>query len=363
MLTILLFEDTEKPKEYLDNYFGALANWNKEGLKETQIILITQKQKTINAEAVVAKWGIPATIVKSDNPFIDGHPVWDVMKDIRKAWPKVEGDWITVNHAEFIWCRDRLKRTIEWLKQRRLYLALGNLRRPATDRVPRPSWRPGNCDKRISDRVTQYMAAGNWREAMIQAESVPTLVWPLWRMQEYGFGPCRWSEDVFFADRRWMDALRMIEHGGELPFQDIFDLMGAVAKQMIARNIALYIERAELDVNRIIHVWHPKYYKSWTPKIRDWFIRDKGRWKNTEFMKPELWERLFKLNGEKDTSDQYAKYDLRRGKQGTLTRYENGLRNYLLDGGHVAVLNFYDKYGLGARIREYVEEDPKEIRA
>ena len=363
MLTILLFEDTEKPREYLDNYFGALANWNEEGLRETEIILITQKQRSTNAHSVVDKWGIPATIVKSDNPFVGGHPIWDAMKDMRKAWPQVPGDWITVNHAEFIWCPNRLKKTIEWLKQKRLYLALGNLRRPATDKVPRPTWRPGNCDKRISDRLTEYMRVGNWKQAAVVSEELPTLVWPLWRMQEYGFGECKWSEDVFFADRRWMESYRMIEHGGELPFQDIWDLMGAVVKQMQARNLALYIQRMKMDANRIIHTWHPKYYKSWTPEIRDWFMADSQRWKKTAFLDSLLWKRLFKLNGEKDTSDQYAKYDLRRGKYGTLTRYEDALRNHLLNGGHLEVHKFFEQYGLGARICEYAEKDTVEIGA
>lgn len=352
-LTILLFEDAEKPKQYLTDYLGAIAHWNRSGLEETQIILITQKKNMDDARAAAAASGILVKIIKSDNPHVAGHPVWDVMKDVRKVWKHIRGDWITFNHTEFIWCRERLKRTIDWLNLRRPYLALGNLRRPGSDKGARPTWRPGNCDRRVSEPLALMMRWGEWLKAWRAAEQMSTLIWPLWRAQDYKFGVCKWSEDTFFADRRWLETWRGTDHGGELPFQDVYDLMGTALGELKLMSLDPMIHRMTEAENRIIHMWHPKGYRSWTPEIRDWFFSEPERWRHTAFLNMGLWERLLKLEGEKDTRDWYAKFDLRRGKQGTVTRYKEGLRRYLDKKGAAELRKFYRKYGVGERVHEY----------
>lgn len=352
-LSILIFQDAEKSSQYLNDYMGALHHWNEEGLAKSQIILITQKQTTDEAQQICKRNCIEATIMKSDNFYVGAHPIWDVMADLRKAWPKISGDYVTVNHSEFIWCQSRLAKTIVWLKANKPYLSLGNLRRPAKDRVPRPRWRPGNCDRRISEPLALSLKRGDWQRASRIAEILPTLIWPLWKANIYKFGECHWSEDVFFADRRWMEAWKATEHGGELPFQDIWDLMGAAIKRMAAQQLEPTIIRMTESVNRIIHMWHPKNYKSWTPEIRDWFLGDPKRWQGTQFIRPQLWQRLLQLRDEKNTNDQYAKYDLRRGPGGTLTRYEEAVRQYLLNCGGFGLVKFYEKYGRPIRQHEY----------
>lgn len=362
VLTILAFEDTEKGPEYLNHYLKALRYFNDDGLRETQIIVITQKKTTRDADAAIAAADIPVTVVKSDNPFVDGRPIWDVLKDIRKAWKHVKGDYVTFNHTEFIWCKSRLRYTIEYLKRRRPYLCLCNLRRPASDRVSRPVWRPGNCDRRISDPFTLKMKWDQWSEAAGMAEVLPTLMWPLWRAELFQFGPCVWSEDAFIIDRRWSENWNAFSHGGELPFQDVYDVMGSAIKQMEQVGLGPQISRMTEDVNRIIHVWHPKNYRSWTPEIRDWFLADPQRWKDTEFLNRQLWDRMFRLEGEKDTSDQYAKFDLRRSPRGTVTRYENSVRTYLNADGAKRLRDFYRQYGVGERVREYTRKDQEDSR-
>jgi hypothetical protein len=362
-LSIILFEDSEKPERYLRDYMESIKRWNREGLDQSQMILVTQKKSTATAEAACKSAGVEAEIVKSDCEYVGGSPVWDVMADLRKAWPRVKGNWITINHTEFIWCRDRLVRTIDWLKRSRYYLNLGNLRRPAMDQekrligrkvvAVRPKWRPGNCDRGISDGLSILMERKKWDQAAEVADRMPTVMWPLWKAPIYQFGRCRWTEDVFFADRRWMENWKALDHGGELPFQDIFDLMGAAYGRMQAKKIEPRIFRMEEKDNRIIHLWHKKNYLSFTEEIRDWFLKDPERWKGTQFMNPGLWDRLFKFRNEADRSDAYAKYDLRRGPGGTLTRYEEAMKIYLQNGGTAKLMEFYRKHGRLRREREY----------
>lgn len=349
-LTIMLFQDSEKPLEYLNNNLKTLKEWNSAGLKETQIILITQKQTTTEADNALKLAGLAGRVIKSDNTYVAGRPVWDVLRDLRKAWPYVDGKYVTVNHSEFIWCPNRLERTITWLKNNRYYVALGNLRRPASDKVPRPRWRPGNCDKNISDQLIRYINAGHWKLAADIAERLPTLMWPLWKAHIYKFGQVHWQEDIFFIDKGWLDIWRGIDHGGELPYQDIWDLLGAGIKRMEAIRLEPKIVRMPEVINRIIHAWHPKPYKSWSPEIRDWFLKDPKRWKNTQFLNSALWQRLLRLRDEADTNDQNAKYDLRRGPGGTVTRYEEAARAYFLNGGRLKLQQFYGQYGRDSRL-------------
>ena len=347
-LTIVLTENCEHPPEYMDRYLGSLREWNQDGLTDSQLLIISQKPDIDDAMRAVGRFGIEADIVHAENEFVGDRPIWDLLASLRKAWPIVGGQYVTFNHTEFIWCPGRLLNTINWLKQNKPYVALGNLMRPASARslqYKRPPWRPGNCERVVSDQLTRMIDAGKWQDAAQLSETIPTAVWPLWSRIAVRYGRTPWQEDAFCVDREWADACRLIRMGGEQPFQDIFDLMGIALERLSKYQAQPHIYRMPQEANRIIHSWHSKPYSSWTPDVRDWFRANPGRWRGTCLMNPKLWNGLLTMFQDGDVASNLPKYDLRRGPGGTVTRYAADMDQYVRNGGSAHMREFYERYG------------------
>lgn len=346
-LTVILFQNSEKGPEYLKNYLGAMREWNKTGLDETQFILVSQKPVAAEAFAECARQPFPVDIVHGRHEVVGGYPIWDVMETLRRVWSLVRGRYVTVNHTEFLWCPSRLPHSIAWLKREKPYLALGNLRRPGAE-ADIPHWKFPTCTKEVSDQLSHVLQKGHWGEAAHLVDQLPNLRWMYWSPeQKPGLVP--WVEDIFYADREWLEAWDFAGHGGELPFQDVYDLVGLAVQIMRNHGTLPQVHRMPLETNKVIHIWHPKGWKSWTPDIRDWFLAQPERWRKTSLLDAGLWQRLIECRGENMPRNEQPVITVRRGPGGTVTRYGKALDDWLGNGGKARMNEFYHRHGQGRR--------------
>ncbi len=219
--------------------------------------------------------------------------------------------------------------------QRKQFLVLGNLRRPVEKGKVY-----SRHDRKGSDTLTSAMSAGHWTEAAQIAETVNTVHWIYWNgapsPKENG-----WLEDVFFADRGWLEAWKMPTHGGRQPFQDIYDLVGRAGQTMSRFRMMPVVSRMPLETNRMIHLWHPRVWSTWTIEMRDYFLK-RPEWRGTEFANAILWRELIELRKRSDKGRFRAVVQLRMGARGTVTRYGMELRAWLAHGGTNQLRAFYD---------------------
>lgn len=349
-LTILLIDNAEIDPSYLDLYFGALREWNLEAIKDTQIIAISQKKVVNDLQAVCAGQPYPVEIVHAEHEFVGNYPIWDILASARQVWPAVRGRYVTFHHPEFIWGRNRLRKTLTWLADNAPYFAMGNLRRPGSHREILQQKAYNACVRSYSDQLKTLMNGGRGfnenhtrPNAIKLFEAMPTCWWVYWAPEQKP-GPAPYIEDLFFADRDWLDSWAFTEHGGELPFQDVFDLIGAAMTKLAVKNLAPRCQRMPQDVNRIMHLWHPKAWYSWTPEIRDWFFSQPERWAGTKFLDAAVWERV--ITYQKTMPKSGAPITpLRSAPGGTVTRYAAALNQWLFSGGYDRVSEFYSQHG------------------
>jgi hypothetical protein len=342
-LSILLFKDVEKPAFFLDHYFGALKEWNADGLDEIEVILISQHEDSEEFRQVALRQPFDVHVIDAGHPMVDGYPVWDIFEELRLAMPMARGRWVTTHHTEFLWCKGRLRRTLDWLKEQRLYMALGNLRRPMRPKVDKV-W-----SKEGSDELHQMLAADDWQAAGDLAEALPTNHWIYW-LKEPKPGPTRWHEDIFFADREWLEAWRFPDHGGRLPFQDVYDVMGRATDWLERYQLMPKMVRMPMEVNRTIHLWHDKLWGSWTPAMRDYFLEN-AEWRNTAFGDKRIWQGLLATHGNNGNGTGAPVVRLRTGQGGTVTRYGDAMKRWLLNGGRPELSSFYAEHGKELRER------------
>lgn len=344
-LSILLFADVEKNSSYLRHYFGSLREWNQDGLDDTQVVLVSQHQDSSELRAICAEQPFPVEFIEAGHEFVAGYPVWDVLDEVRKAWPLLTGRYVTMQHTEFLWMPGRLRKTIEWLKQNRFYLALGNLRRTVKEGgEPRGS-------KEVSDTLTSLLESGQWDRARNVSEYLSTSHW-VWWQPERKAGPSPWSEDVFFADREWLNTWKMPYHGGKQPFQDIYDLMGRAVEWLSRFKFMPEIERMPQSVNKSIHLWHAREWGAWTPSMSRHFLKDQKSWGLTALGNARVWRDLIMMRTQPTGKVNYKPViQLRIGPGGTVNRYGNGLKAWLSNGGIPAMTKFYAQHGQKRRER------------
>ncbi len=343
-LSVILFDVFELEPSYLDSYFKALSAWNQDGLGDAQVIVISQRRTTEAAEEAAKRYNVPALFVPAGHEFVADYPIWDVLASIRKVWRDVTGCYVTFNHPEFIWGPGRLRKTIDWLKEERPYFALGNLRRPGSHAAITGQQTSDHNVKELSEVLRLALQDDEANAAKI-FERMETSWWMFWTQQEQEPGSVRYIEDVFFADKEWLDAWQFTEHGGELPFQDVYDLIKAAMTAILPRHgLDVQCVRTSNDVNRMLHLWHPKMWLSWTPEIRDWFLSDRQRWQGTLYLNPFMWRMLINVRAAMPKTYQPVN-DLRNGPGGTVTRYRQALDRFMQNGGRPHLEEFYRKHG------------------
>jgi len=343
-LTILLFEDVEKPPHYVDWYLRGLSNCETPAtLARVQVLILSQRQTSPGLLRAAASASFPVDIYFAREPMVDGYPVWDVMAETRAVWPLVRGRHVTWNHTEFFWHPGALGRTIAWLAANRPYLALGNLRRFGTKTTA------GDCGERTeaaieSKAVSDLITAGDWPALPAALAAAKHRWWTWWTPQQPG-STGAWLEDVFFLDRQFAEAWGLLRHGGEMPFQDVYDLIGEFCtRTFVPYKLNPYVYRLPLADHQQYHLWHAKHWDSFTPPMRDWFFGQPERWRDTSFLRRDLWERLITQRGQ--MNDHKPVIQLRRGPGGSVTRFACDLSAWLQTGGGQAVLtDWYARWG------------------
>jgi hypothetical protein len=314
-------------------------------MDDTQIVLVSQHRDSTELREICAEQPFPVEFLEAGHKFIDGYPVWDVLEEVRLAWPLLRGRYVTMQHTEFLWSPGRLRRTIDWLTAKGLYLAIGNLRRTVA-----PGGEPRGS-REVSDRLTSLLDAGRWDEATPVAESLPTSHW-VWWQPERPAGVTAWQEDVFFADREWLNAWKMPFHGGRQPFQDVYDLMGRAVDWLSRHRFLPDIERIPQQFHKSIHLWHPREWGAWTPAMSRHFLADRKSWGMTALGKATVWRDLIAMRTQKTGAVNYKPViALRIGQGGTVSRYGNDLKTWLSNGGTPVLRKFYAAHGQKRRER------------
>lgn len=345
-LTIILTDIIELDESYLDLYFQALNDWNFDALSDLQIVIISQRKFGIKAIQLAEKQNFQVDVVHSKCDFVGGYPIWDLMADIRLAWPHIIGKFVTFNHPEFIWGPGRLRRTIDFLKGQRSYLALGNLRRPGQYKQIVDQTSAEHGIKAISDQLLIAMCNGHTPQQSAGIfETLPSCWWMFWSAEQKAGFPVAFFEDVFFAHKGWLESWDFARHGGELPFQDIYDLVRVAIQSFLPKyKIEAKIARMDQATNKMIHLWHPKCWQSWQPEIRDYFLSNPARWQGTKFLDAKLWQELIDLrkNMPKNVTPVNT---LRSAPNGTVSRYGASFTAWLEKGGAERVRKFYEQNG------------------
>lgn len=332
-LTIFCVVPSRMGDDYLSLYREALLRWNARGLEDTQVIILPQREIGIDIS--------PFELYPFEFERVTGYPVWDLMKHVRAAWPRVKGQYVTFDHPEFIWGPDRLDRTIAYLQAYKPIYAMGNLRRPgAVDEATASDFR--DDQSRAAAEWFRAFLRGAWDSADKAFEYLQTTTWMYWSGAQQKPGPAPWVEDVFYCPKNWLDAWGFCNYGLELPFQDVYDLMQYAVRTHYQFGLPFQCLRMPQSINRLMHLWHPRYFSSWSPEMRDWFFAQPERWKDTRFLDKELWDRLIAFNHlpqkEKNTK---PISELRFGPRGTSVRYGVAISQWLQDGGVEVMREFY----------------------
>ena len=349
LLTVIVIDPVELDVKYLRLYFQSLINWNLTMLNDVEFVVMTQKRLVDEFVWLLSEEMTNLTIMLVKHDWVGDYPVWDVVAELKQAWPYVHGKYVTVHHPEFIWHDGTLSRTLNWLNEKRPYMAMGNLRRIGSMKDAK-SFSKEQCIKEMSDELFSLMGNGYWLQAERLIAIMETTTWMYW-FKEQRPGLATYMEDVFFADREWLDSWKWLDHGGRLPFQDIWDLMYvAMCTEFEKHKIAPAFVRMPRNVGEMIHLWHKKQWGSWTLEMRNYFLSDRERWQGTSFLNEELWNKLISIEDSVSLANRPVGA-LRNGVGGTVMRYGAALSEWLQSGGAEQVKQHYKM-----RIEESVTE-------
>lgn len=320
-ITMLLFVDVEKEPRMLKRFYESLSYLNSAGWDALELFVLCQGDQDTYAAPI----GVNPIGIQCGHDKVNDYPVWDVMEVTRRVWPEITGEYVTWAHPEFFLCPDRLRRTAEFLKSRRPHLAMGNLRRPGSDPG---QWKFPSCSRDVSDVLTRAIDLGDWERVRDYCEIIPTREWMYWSPPPKP-GNAPWLEDIFFARKDWLEAVGFVRDYGPMPFQDVYDLMGAAADQLRKRGLTTDSVRLSRETHQAIHLWHPKAWSSFTPAMRDYFKAHAGQYADTRFVDWALWERLISCRGVRMPKNEQPVLQLRRGPKGTVTRFSVGIADWL----------------------------------
>lgn len=358
-LTIILIADAEKDRHLVDCFFASLRRWNRAGLRDVQMLAICQHPKDRHAARAAVRQPYPVDVVFPRHDIVEGYPVWDVCDELASVWSLVRGRYITVMHPEFLWLPERLPRTLDYLKREEPMVALGNLRWPARrfsygDDEAREQGRNNTL------RVLRLLRKQEWYAAGALAESMPNCGW-MANGKPVKAGSCDWREDVFFVRRSWVEAVGILDDLAPMPFQDIFDIIGATVELCGRYGVAPLCERIDPHTNSVLHLWHRRAWGSWTPAMRHYFLDNPGRWDGTSLVRPELWDHLCGSDRQEQIDAVAA---LRRGRDGTLTNFIKRMERRLLrQKGAENMLDYFESvYGESYSRTSYRHRHPNNPR-
>lgn len=343
-LTILLFVDAEKPLTWDQRWFGAVREMNPTVHSRIQVLVMSQRESSRSIRRQASQQPFSVEVIDCDQPRDStGYPVWDVVSAVRGVWPKVRGKYISFNHIEYIHGPRRLAATCDWLLENRPCVALGNLRRICAH-TQNFDWRKRIRD--VADPLNQTFAAliddCYWAFLQDHWDLFGSAPWIYW-LSEPKSDSVAWLEDVFFADREWLDCMRFFEHGGRLPFQDVYDLMGPAMSKLDRHGLFPGCPRIPRSVHDACHILHDRMWGSYTPSMRAWFEEHADEFADTTLARSDLWDLVLRDGGRGDETPGQAIDRFRRAPGGTVNRWLSGFSEWIQNGGAQAVQNFYDR--------------------
>lgn len=343
-LSIVLIVNVELDPKYISYFLHGLSVFNSAPLEngEVELIIVNQRKDTRETYAALKDFPYRVDVVNARHDFVGNYPIWDILAELRQITPFLNGKYLCVCHPEFLWLPGRLQKTIDWLKSNpEEYLVLGNLRRPG-DRVKIEKEHPKHVTT-YSEIIMEYLDHSNFEELVHVVEETISCSWMFWSPEpSYGIG-VQWMEDIFFISRDFISNARLLWHGGRLPFQDVYDLIGIAVPALEVQGLKPRVSRMDLNTNKVLHLHHPKHWGSWTPAIRDYFLKNKQEWAGTRFLDVHLWNQLIKCTGENMPKNEQPVFQLRRSNGGTVYRYAKALESWLAyEGGKAQVQKFYD---------------------
>jgi len=319
-LTILCAVDPEKPAIYDRRFLAGLAALNGPGMHRVQVILVCQRPSSPDLMRLAAHQPYQVEVLYPGHPLnADGYPMWDVLEGMRLAAPRIAGRWVTFAHSEFLYGPGRLKKTMDWLCERQPLLAIGNLRRPIVE--SRMGGRREAPRENLNLLLLDLIDAGYWQFLADRWHLFTASNWIYWR-DEPKPGRCPWQEDIFFADRGWLEALRFAEHGRPQYFQDVYDLVNIGTNILGRHGFPVAIERMPRDINEAVHLPHEKHWRAYTPATRDWFRQHAQRLRGTTHVeRQDLWRELETMTDDGSRKRGHVVSDFRRAPGGTVTRW------------------------------------------
>jgi hypothetical protein len=336
LLSIVVVDDSEKPLKYLEYYLASMRELNSGGLSRTQLIVVSQRPDAQGAMKLVSQQPFPIDFVNARHEVVAGYPIWDVCDSLRRVWGLLKGQYLSVEHTEFFWCKNRLKKTVEFLRMKRPWIALGNLRRFGKNVK---NWRAVRSDFGTSTAFEEVLGSKNWEAIAEAGENIPTSHW-VWFGREPDYNSVVWEEDQFFVSKRWLEAIHFLDLAKRQAFQDVYDLLGAAWNELNHRGLAPNCIRLPLEVHKSLHLRHDQLWGSWKPAIKEWFLAHRRDWEGTRYLDPITWECLFEARNimEMDT----AVCGLRQEEEGTVYRFRQDLAKWLDNGRAAELRRFYD---------------------
>jgi hypothetical protein len=136
-----------------------------------------------------------------------------------------------------------------------------------------------------------------------------------------------------------------------MPFQDVYDVMGRSTTWLKRFSVMPAVYRMTMDVNKVLHLSHPRPFMYIRPELRDFFMRDPAKWGGMALTRQEMWLDLLKsrhgTTAERDT-DQNLNTLLYRslvrhrlGPNGTVKHHGRALCKWLTNGGYKELRAFY----------------------
>jgi len=340
-LTVLLFVDAEKPLTIDHRWFAAVRELNPSVHDRLQVLVMSQRQSSYSIRRLARQQPFEVEVVDCDlDRDSTGYPVWEVVRPVREVWPKIRGRYVSFNHIEYIHGPDRLANACDWLAANEPMIALGNLRRIVAHTF---DWRKrirdvhdplNDCFARLVDDYYFAFLRDHW-------DLFGQVPWIYWHPEPKPTDT-HWFEDVFFAERGWLEALRFFEHGGRLPFQDIYDLVGPVVNKLSRHGLAPLVARMPRSVHEACHVLHDRLWGSYTPAMWQWFQRHAEEFEGTALLRRDLWELVLQPDGCGDERPGQAIDRFRRAPGGTVTRWLADFSGWLQNGGAEEVERYYE---------------------
>lgn len=328
-LTILLVADVEHDRVMDRRWFGAVRELNPRAHDRLQVIVLNQRPDRAGLEELAAAQPYPVEIADCDYPRDEsGYPVWDLVAAVREVWGRVEAPYVTFSHMEYLHGPDRLARTCDWLAEHQPTIALGNLRR-ITAKEERATARTEDSPEPLDAAAKDLVDRDRWDLLAEHWTLFGGRPWVYWVQPPANC--TRWLEDVFFASRDWLDAMRFWDHGGPQPFQDVYDLVGAAMWRMEKLGIAPECRQMARSVHDACHLSHHKHWRSYTPAMRAWFVAHASEYAGTTFVRGDLWDAVFAGGPNKSA----AVNAFRREPGGTVARWLADFSRYLSELGFV----------------------------